>query len=248
MSLGSVIDHLMACWHEAPSPTRTAALADALRKRGDVPNARAVLQDGLGRYPTFIPLLVVRARLALDIGDRAGLEAALRSGKDLEPDHPAIRELLEVHWPDQVAQEPRERLAFATELMVEEVGAGEVAAGAALVTESLAGLYHRQGHLEEARRAYAELVAREPDNHSLIARHAAVQEELVASRPIPLDSRESGGTPVRSWLQGIAAERPAARRSGTAAASFDAFFEAPPAPPGATTDFDAFQRWLKELE
>ncbi|MEO8478577.1 MAG: hypothetical protein ABI542_03015 [Gemmatimonadota bacterium] len=248
MSLGSVIDQLMARWREAPSPTRTAALADALRKRGDVPDARRVLLDGLNRFPTFVPLLVVRARLALDIGDRAGLEEALRTGMDLEPDHPAIRELLEVHWPDQVAQAPRERLAFAAEMMVEEVGPGEVAAGAALVTESLADLYRRQGHLEEARRAYAELVAREPENHSLIARHAAVQDELTASRPIPLDSRESGGTPVRSWLQGLAAQRPASRRVGTAMASFDAFFEAPPAPPGATTDFDAFQRWLKELE
>ncbi|HET9065070.1 MAG TPA: hypothetical protein VFN22_04535 [Gemmatimonadales bacterium] len=247
MSLGSVIDQLMARWHESPSPTRTAALADALRKRGDVPESRRVLQDGLGRYPTFIPLVVVRARLALDTGDRAGLEAALRSGMALEPDHPAIRELLEVHWPEELAEEPRERLAFAADQMVEELQPGEVAAGAALVTESLADLYRRQGHLEEARRAYAELVARAPENDSLIARHAAVQEELAASRPIPLDARESGGLPVRSWLRGLATERPATRRPGTASASFDAFFEAPPAPPAATTDFDAFQRWLKEL-
>lgn len=248
MSLGPVIDHLMHRWRVAPSPTRAAALADALRKRGDIPEARRVLQDGLARYAAFVPLQVVRARLALDVGDRMGLEEALQAGLDLEPDHPAIRELIEVNWPDRVAVEPKEQLAFAVEREIEELVPSEVAAGAALVTESLADLYRRQGHLEEARRAYAELVAREPENRSLIARHAAVQDELAASRPLPLDARESGGTPVRSWLQGIAARGPTVRHHGTAAASFDAFFEAPPAPPGATTDFDAFQRWLKELE
>lgn len=247
MSLGTVIDDLIARWRDAPSPTRAAALADALRKRGDVPDARQVLQDGLGRYPSFVPLRIVQARLALDIGDRAGLEAALQAGAEVEPTHPAIRELLEVHWPDQLSHEEPERLAFAADLRVEELGPSEVAAGAALVTESLAELYLRQGHLEEARRAYAELVAREPDNESLIARYGAVQEELSASRPIPLDARESGGTPVRGWLQGVAARRPAPPASASTATSFDAFFEAPPAPAAATTDFDAFQRWLKEL-
>lgn len=248
MSLGPVIDHLMHRWREAPSPTRAAALADALRKRGDVPEARRVLLDGVTRFPAFVPLQIVRARLALDVGDRMGLEEALQAGLDLEPDHPAVRELIEVHWPERVDVDPREQLAFAAGREIEERGPNEVAAGAALVTESLADLYRRQGHLEEARRAYAELLAREPENHSLMARHAAVQDELAASRPLPFDARESGGTPVRSWLQGIAARRPTMRPEGGAAASFDAFFEAPPAPPGATTDFDAFQRWLKELE
>lgn len=115
-----------------------------------------------------------------------------------------------------------------------------------IITESLAALYHRQGHLEEALAAYAELAARDPSNDSVAARHEAIRRELVAQRPLPFDARESGGRSVAAWLGAVAAARPAAGRGG-GEASFDAFYEPPPAPADATADFDAFQRWLEEL-
>jgi hypothetical protein len=120
-------------------------------------------------------------------------------------------------------------------------GAGEAPP---IVTESLAALYHRQGHLEEALSAYAELAARDPSNDTIAARREAVRRELVAHRPLPFDSRASGGESVAAWLGRLAAARP---RPGAGPAAFDAFFEPPPAPPDATADFDAFQRWLQEL-
>lgn len=247
MTFGEVVDKLMAEWRSAPGPTRAAALSDALRKQGEFAEARRILTDGIGRFPAFLPLRVVQARIALDQGDRPTLERALEAASALEPDHPALREMIELHWPERLSGAIPERLAFADESVVEEFGPNEVAAGETLVTESLAALYRRQGHLDEARRAYAELVARDPENAALIASHREVQEELLAARPLPLDSRESGGTPVRAWLQAVALRRPEGGHGSEAPSSFDAFFEPPPAPPAATTDFDSFQRWLKEL-
>lgn len=116
--------------------------------------------------------------------------------------------------------------------------------GAPIVTESLAELYHRQGHLEEALAAYAELAARDPSNDTVAARHEAVRRELATQRPLPFDAHESAGRSVSEWLGAVAAARPPA---GAAEASFDAFYEPPPAPADATADFDAFQRWLQEL-
>jgi tetratricopeptide (TPR) repeat protein len=114
----------------------------------------------------------------------------------------------------------------------------------AIVTESLAALYHQQGHLEQAMAAYAELAARDPANNSLAARHEALRRELAARRPLPFDARESGGRSTASWLAALAARRPAAPRDPS---PFDAFYEAPPAPADATADYAAFQRWLEEL-
>lgn len=113
-----------------------------------------------------------------------------------------------------------------------------------IVTESLAALYHQQGHLEEALAAYAELAARDPSNDTVAARHEALRREMLARRPLPFDVRESGGRSVAEWLAAVAAAQPT---TGRADGSFDAFYEPPPAPADATADFDAFQRWLEEL-
>lgn len=126
----------------------------------------------------------------------------------------------------------------------DEDAVGDEVEALPIITESLAALYHQQGHLEEALAAYAELAARDPSNDTVAARHEAVRREMATQRPLPFDARQSGGRSVADWLGGLAAARPAAGRD---AASLDAFYEPPPAPADATADFDAFQRWLEEL-
>lgn len=247
MPSGSALDDLARQWVGAPSPTRCAAYADALAKQGELREARRVVAEGLGRYPGFVPALLVAARIALASEDRAALVEALRAALEADPDHPMTRELAEAHAPALVARDPAEEaVVFATEADVEEVDSDEVAASAEMVTESLAALYRRQGHLEAARQAYAELVARNPENTDLAERYLAVQEEIAASRPLPFDAREAGGVAVRDWLARLAVATP--RTGRRPSASYDAFFEAPPAPPSATADFDAFQRWLGDLQ
>lgn len=244
---GSALDDLARQWAGAPSPTRCAAYADALAKRGEVREARRVLAEGLGRYPGFVPALLVSARIALAAGDRPAVVEALRAALEADRHHPMTVELVEAHAPLLLARTAGvDAVVFATEADIEEVAPGEVEASAEMVTESLAALYRRQGHLEAARQAYAELVARDPDNQELAGRYVAVQEEIAATRPLPFDAREAGGVAVRDWLARLASATP--RTGRRPAASYDAFFEAPPAPPSATADFDAFQRWLGELQ
>ncbi len=125
-----------------------------------------------------------------------------------------------------------------------EFGLPEELEAPPIVTESLAALYHQQGHLEEAMAAYAELAARDPSNDTIASRHESLRRELAARRPLPFDARQSGGRGVAAWLGTIAAARPAGRAEDSA---LDAFYQPPPAPADATADFDAFQRWLEEL-
>lgn len=241
--------HLTALWREAPTPTRGAALADALVKASDFAAARALLGEATERFPDSLPLALVRARLAHAIGDRVALTRALTEALALDSTHPLAIEMAATHCPALLDRgvDSSETLAFA-DGDVAELPSTEVSAGAALVSESLADLYRRQGHLEEARQAYAELLARDPENSSLAARYSAVQEEIAAARPLPYDARESGGTRVADWLAALAQSAPVNRPAGPAGAlSFDAFYGPPPAPPSATTDFDAFDRWLKDL-
>ena len=113
-----------------------------------------------------------------------------------------------------------------------------------LITESLAALYRRQGHLEAALDAYSQLVSRDPGNASLAARQRAVAAELAERRPLPFDVAVSGGQSVPSWLGAIAAARP---DTVNRPAGIDEFYQTPE-PPREASDLDAFQRWLEELD
>lgn len=231
-----------------------AALADGLRKRGALAEAQAVLADGLARFPAYVPGLLVAAAVCHEVGDTAGEEAALRAARVSDPGHPMVGE-------DPPA-EPGDFETAGDDLVEIQAFGGEDEEheetadirlhptdfdddGPVLVTESLAALYHSQGHLDEAAAAYAQLVSRHPGDPGLAARHATVLNELAARRPLPFDARDSGGKSVAAWLATVAAARPV---PADPVAGYDAFFEAPPAPVDATADFDAFQRWLKDLD
>lgn len=240
-------EQLRADLKRSPSPTRYAALADLHCKLGQYGAARRVVTEGLVRFPGFVPALLVEARIALSSGDPGLLREALTEAHTADPEHPMVRELVLAHVPDLIGEAAdSSRLAFAESDEVREFPVDEIMAGADLVTESLADLYRRQGHLESARQAYAELLVRNPGDGSLAERHAQVQEELAASRPRPYDSRIAGGVAVADWLARLADHRPAAPAARRA--SYDAFFEASPAPPAAKGDIDAFERWLGELD
>lgn len=272
---GSSLEALAARWAARPESGVFAALAEGLAKRGDLAEAARVVAAGLARYPGHAAGLVVQAKVALAAGDRPLAVRALAVLLERDPGHPVALEMMAAARPEASVAAPQAAppeaqeavgAAAATDLprpdpaplpQPEEEVAAAVAPSAPppaepegedeappIITESLAALYHRQGHLEEALAAYAELAARDPSNDSVAARHEAVRRELVAQRPLPFDARESGGRSVAAWLGGVAARRPAAGRTE---ASFDAFYEPPPAPADATADFDAFQRWLEEL-
>jgi tetratricopeptide (TPR) repeat protein len=251
MTFGPTLDALVRRWAEQPTAPVFAALADGLRKRGALAEAADVVAAGLERFPGWTPGVLVGVRLAIAQGDSAWAETALRGILEADPGHPVARDLARSVAPGLLGGGPEPSGGSdlhgtleadppaAAEEHEEELAQGE------FVTESLAALYHAQGHLDQALTAYRELAARDPGNAALGERAEAILAELLGRQATPLDARQGGGRGVGEWLAAVASARPS---PGRQPASFDAFYEPPPAPPAATTDFDAFQRWLKELE
>ncbi|HRP08724.1 MAG TPA: hypothetical protein PLL69_09570, partial [Gemmatimonadales bacterium] len=212
MSLGEPLDTLAAAWAADPHPTRAAAIGDALRKRGDLRSARSFLNRATDRFPGSVPLWLAVARLSIDEADATALRASLGQALSLDPVHPVAMALAGGHMPDLLA---------GSECVPEEGGDPPAGVGAdnpaaplgeeesedldpVPVTESLAALYHRQGHLEQALAAYAELARRTPANQVAAERHRAISAELAATRPVPFDTRLSGGRSTGQWLAAIA--------------------------------------------
>ena len=240
-------------------------LAEALRKRGALEEALRVIQDGLARAPDHLPGHLVLSRIRMDQQDWPGAEAALRAALNLDPSHPAVLEGLAdladatgrkaegMAWRGALADPPRtgDLLEISDALPssgpMEEVGDSENSEPVDFVlTESLAGLYRRQGHLEKAVEVYEALTQLAPHDEALSARHEALRLELLGSRPRPYDSALSGGQSVRTWLAGIASAAPV--KSPIGKTGYDAFYEAPITPSPQSADFEAFQAWLKGLE
>jgi tetratricopeptide (TPR) repeat protein len=246
MSLGTPLDTLSARWAEEPQPTPGAALADGLRKRGMLRLAMAVLAKGTEQFPDHVPLWFTMARVASDSNDRPACEAALRRALELDPAHPLVREmaaeLAPAILPAIPDPTPPDFADPAEDDPLREPGTDET--GPELVTESLAALYHRQGHLALALAAYPELAARDPNNATVAARHEAVRDEMAASRPLPFDARESGGEATGTWLSRLASQVPDRKRP----TAYDAFYDPPPVPAEPAADLGAFQRWLEELD
>src|SRR5690606_8045027 len=107
-----------------------------------------------------VSLWLTLARTAAEMGDLDTVGMALGRALVIDPGHPLALEMATASRPnaDQATAE-----ADLEPLCYDETATtgGE---GPVLVTESLAALYHRQGHLELALAAYAELAARDPAN------------------------------------------------------------------------------------
>ncbi len=251
--------------HQAGEPHGRAfgPLAEALRKRGALDEALRVVLEGLSREPGHLPGQLVLSRIRMDQQDWPGAEVALRAALAIDPSHPGVLEgmadladatgrqgeasawrevLIESHpaeAPPAVSAPPSRASAGVPE-EAEPAGQEEF-----ILTESLAGLYRRQGHLEKAMEVYEALAGRSPQNEALSARREALREELAGSRPRPYDAAVSGGPSVRTWLAGIAAAAPVQAPPGET--GYDAFFESPASSPRPAADFEAFQAWLKGL-
>ncbi len=99
-------------------------------------------------------------------------------------------------------------------------GAEPEAAGVAdaheglVVTESMAGIYLRQGHLTEALTIYRELYQRSPDNLRLREKvdeleTAEAAQESGEVEPVAYSAQATGGQPVSSLFRRVLAARPA---------------------------------------
>ena len=145
------LDHLAAHWRDHPSRAAFAALADALRKRGDLSAAAALALEGLAHRPDDVPGLLALARIRADQNDPAEAERLLREALAADATHPVVRRDLGAAGV-LLAVGGEEAPEDSAELLYSDDGAPPPVSEP-LLTESLAVLYHRQGHLDRAERS-----------------------------------------------------------------------------------------------
>ncbi|MEO5825487.1 MAG: tetratricopeptide repeat protein [Gemmatimonadales bacterium] len=250
MSYSPELAHLAARCAEHPDRLAFAALAEGLRKHGDRNEARATVEAGLARHPDHLPALLVLARIQVDEGDHVGAQSALHRALRIDPSHPVVLETL-VHatrtggdlaagraWQEALDASLPETMGPADDDPIEGWG------DEMLLSESLAALYRRQGHLDRAREVYAALSARDPDNSRLASERDTLDAEIAASGPLLFDARVTGGTSLADWLGAMSR---AERIEPPAATGYDAFVGADAPAARDVSDFDAFQDWLKGL-
>jgi hypothetical protein len=80
-----------------------------------------------------------------------------------------------------------------------------------VVTETMAEVYLRQGHVSEALEVYRELGRRSPSDIGVQHRIIELEEREVAMRPVrrAFAARETGGQSVAAFVQSVLAARPA---------------------------------------
>jgi len=152
-----------------------AELADALIAAGQPEEAVQVCRRGLGFHPGDIAgrASLVEALLALNQPQAAAraLAEAQRQMAQASQGQPRLAELEArlkvISSPDRVEE------AAAAEPEPAEA-AGDQAPGLELATPTLADLYLRQGHAEEAIQVYRRMLARDPTNRAIRAKLKAL--------------------------------------------------------------------------
>ena len=155
--------------------------------------------------------MLAEAGTAAEPGESVALveyEPATTLPEPVEHDHD-----LKLIFPDDTAtpEAPRRRISEETAASVEPAATESgLMEPAPVLTESMAELYVRQGHLAEAINVYQLLAARSPNELRLHQRVAELQSMLAAgSRRLSYVAMETGGESVESFFRSLADARPA---------------------------------------
>jgi hypothetical protein len=132
---------------------------------------------------------------------------------DAEPESP-----LKLIFPEDASEPepPRHRRISEETAAVAEASSSEPSATepAPVLTESMAELYLRQGHLAEALNVYRELAARQPHDQRLQQKVGELRATLAAgSRRHSYVAMDTGGESVESFFRSLADARPAGSAS-----------------------------------
>ena len=243
------LDRLAARLRDRPESRCFAALADGLRKLGAVDDAAAIAERGVRFHPGFIPGRLTLARILIERNDAAAARAEVEAALERDPAHPVALEMLARLVPAAAATaasgQPHAVLASRPAVAEAPLDLDDEP-DEPVVTESMAQVYRRQGHLEDALQVYEALVERNPGDRALRERRDSLLREVAAARPRPYDAGASGGPAVGEWLAALAAQRAPGEQVPTS--SYDAFFLPADQPVSDNRDLSAFQAWLRELE
>jgi tetratricopeptide repeat protein len=87
MASSSEIEKLERKWKENPKGTVFAPFAEALRKHGQLAQARDVLRQGLQNHPEYVPGNIVLGRCCLDLGEDGAAENAFGMALKLDAEN-----------------------------------------------------------------------------------------------------------------------------------------------------------------
>jgi tetratricopeptide (TPR) repeat protein len=204
-----LIAHFEQRLERDPHARAFVPLADLYRKAGRHDDARRVLTDGVAQHPNFVSALVALGRLLDELGEGQTSRSLLERALARDPDNLVALRLLATgaegrgDWPaatahlerlarldpddllvhDRLRDARRHAADMAPATTVPPPAESLLAAdpGAGVATLTLADLFLRQGHRDQARRILQQLAAAAPGRQD-------VQERLAA-----LDGDATGG-------------------------------------------------------
>jgi cytochrome c-type biogenesis protein CcmH/NrfG len=145
--------------------------------------------------------------------------AAIEEPEPAEAEVPRPSQDLPLIYPEETPAAAR-----ATSAPVPSAEDGMVSEPELVVTETMAELYMRQGHRQEAARVYRQLLARNPHDERLRARLAEAEGraveghgEIITGQWAAYSSNVTGGESVASFFQTVLARRPGPGSTGPGA-------------------------------
>ncbi|WP_081425065.1 tetratricopeptide repeat protein [Syntrophotalea carbinolica] len=231
-----------------PHSTSFVPLSDAYCSLGMLEEALSVARQGIEALPFFGPGYVVLGRAQMQYGELDNAERSFQKALDIDPQSvAALKNMAKLYVfrgereqacgllaraVDSTPEDPV--LANLHKSLLTAANAPEPVSATAscsdtsehtapFATATVADLYVRQGHLEQARDIYRQLLQAQPDDVSLEQRLTHV-ETLLAEQPVPesaiesaapdfvdesfhVDSRSDVVALLHRWLQAIQVRR-----------------------------------------
>jgi len=182
------IEYLKERFEKSPDSRLFAPLADAYRKNGQLDEAIAILEEGIGKYPDYAIAHVILGKCYFDKGATERAKVEFEKVLELDPENMValkmLGDILSAEGKKKEALEYYRKLISidptnkevskiisemegefeAKELSLEDTEKIRDQRPKELATMTLAGIYAAQGYYNKALKIYREILSREPDN------------------------------------------------------------------------------------
>jgi len=182
------IEYLKERFEKSPDSRIFAPLADAYRKNGQLDEAIAILEEGIGKYPDYAIAHVILGKCYFDKGATERAKVEFEKVLELDPENMValkmLGDILSAEGKKKEALEYYRKLISidptnkevsklinemegefeAKELSLEDTEKIRDQRPKELATMTLAGIYAAQGYYNKALKIYREILSKEPDN------------------------------------------------------------------------------------